>query len=111
MPKQELNLLHLTACRVTQAGAGAAEVMWGEIGKIEFCGVSLTTCHTTLSVMPSPHVLPALQTQRKTRPVTMPAADSQLSRICLTPVWNPDGTNMAALANQIHDGPVVFPPL
>jgi len=45
---------------------------------------SFTTCHTARSVTPSPHVLPARQTHRKTRPSFTPADTSQESMALLT---------------------------
>ena len=45
---------------------------------------SLTTCHTTLSITPFPHVLPARQTHREIRPSLTPPDASQESIAVLT---------------------------
>ena len=70
-----------------------------------------TTCHTTRSVTPLPQALPARQTHRNTRPSLMSPDVSQESMRSFDPVRNRNRSNVPALANQIHDGPVILPPL
>src|SRR5213594_550269 len=49
-----------------------------------FFACILTTCHTTFSVIPSPHTVPERHTHRKNLPVLILAAVNHSSRNCFT---------------------------
>jgi hypothetical protein len=62
-------------------------------------------------VTPFPQVVPARQTHRNKRPSLTPAEASHKSMALLTQSGTGHCPNMPGLADQIDDGPVVFPPL
>jgi len=65
-------------------------------------------CQTAFTVMPSRHVLPTLLTRRNSFPRSIPAAASQSSSSVLTQSGNWNCSNVASLADQINNGPVLF---
>lgn len=85
MTKQELDLLKLPARHVTEPSTGTAQIVrrqlhYSRLGR----ALSLTTHQTTFSVVPVPQTDPLLFTQRKTRPLDIPAIATQSSTADLT---------------------------
>jgi hypothetical protein len=108
MAQQELDLLHLSACRVTQARARAAEVVRGESGKVELGTVLLDDMpHDSLR-----HALAPRCTSSANAPKDSSGHDSSghepVVKGLFSPVRNRNGPNMTTLPNQVHNGPVVF---
>jgi hypothetical protein len=64
-------------------------------------------CQTAFTVMPSHHVLPTLLTRRKSFPRSIAAAASQSSSSVLTQSGT-GRSNVASLADQINNGPMLF---
>lgn len=82
--KQELDLVQFPSGVAAQASARPTEIVRRQILNGRSLAQSFTTCHTTRSVTPFPHVFPARQTHRKTRPSLPPADTSQESIALLT---------------------------
>jgi hypothetical protein len=106
VPEEELNLLQFASGDAAEPSAGPAQVVRCELLTPIFAANSLTTCHTSFSVTPSPQGLPALLTRRKTFPVSTPAAIVHaLSWLRPSPKQEPSG---ACLPAQIHNRTMSF---
>src|SRR5882762_5954774 len=64
--------------------SGFRDPLYGPPIDLQFLGMSLTTCHTTFSVIPSPQTVPERQTQRNNLPEVIWAAVNHTSRNCFT---------------------------
>ena len=84
MAQQELDLLQLSTGSMAQLRTRAPQVVGRDGPEAEFASILLTTCQTRRSVTPSPHHLPARQTQRNSLPVWSSAAPAQSSTAVLT---------------------------
>jgi hypothetical protein len=68
---------------------------------------TFTMCQTALTVIPSPHVLPTLLTRRNSFPRSI-AAGKPIVQFGSHPIGNRNRSNVASLADQINNGPVLF---
>ena len=68
MSKQELNLLQLSSCGVTELRARAPQVVRSETSEARLCGIQLDYVPDDALRYTSPQHLPALQTQRNILP-------------------------------------------
>jgi len=66
-------------------------------------------CQTALTIMPSPHVLPTLLTRRNSFPSINSSRGEPIVEFgSLTPIRNWNCSNVASLADQINNGPMLF---
>jgi len=65
-------------------------------------------CQTAFTVMPSPHVLPTLLTRRKSFPRSITACGEPIVQFGSHPIRNRNRSDVASLANQINNGPMLF---
>jgi hypothetical protein len=106
--EQELDLLKFTASTVAEASARAPKIMWREFRDSKYSCVLLHD-------VPN-HLLCHFVAPNRTSPTDSPkkSAIGDVSRGQpiingpLHPIGNWNGPNMARLANQINDSPVVF---
>jgi hypothetical protein len=110
MSQQELNLLQFTARTVAEASARAPKVMRCEIRDSKFPCILLHDVPDYFSVISFPQIVPVRHTRRKSLPPATLAAVNQSSMVRFTQSGT-GSPNMASLANQIDDSPVVFAPL
>ena len=108
VPQEKLNLLKLTAGHMTEAGATAAKIMRCNPRYSEYSRVLFDNMPGDLlgdAVAPRP-VCSAHATEQ---PATRDSSSSGPFVNCLLhPVWNRNGTNVAALPYKVHDRPMVF---
>ena len=70
----KLDLIQFAPCEVAEAGAGAPQVVRGQLVHAGACRAARTTSHSTFGDMPSPQTRPALLIARNTGPCVTPAA-------------------------------------
>ncbi len=84
MPEQELNVLQLPTCRMTQLGTRAPQIMRSRASKTSLSGLLFHRIPDYASFTPSSQHFPARQTQRNTFPPAIPAARTHASRVDFT---------------------------
>src|SRR5579862_1865525 len=111
MAQQELNLLQLAAARVAQLRTGSPQIVRCNMFQARSLAARLHHVpHNILRDAFSPYLSrpgdgpedPSLRN---------PGCSYPLIERCFDPVWNRNGTDMAALADQVHHCPVSLPHL
>jgi hypothetical protein len=111
MPEQKLDLFELSTCNVTEPGACATQIVGRNLLNTDRLGEVLNDVPDDLFCQPISPNDPALidgaeetagLSPRRFHPVIDPRFD---------PVGNWYGSNVTALADQIHNGPMIFAPL
>lgn len=107
--EQELNLFQFTSCRVAKLGARAPQVVGGKTGKACSCGIQFhhVPDDAFRDAIAPPFTSSADATEHPSG-VKVSCVDPFVHRR-FDPVGNGNRSNVAALANEIDYGPVLFP--
>jgi hypothetical protein len=106
MPQQELNLLQFATARVAQLRTGSSQVMRCNMLQARSLAASLDHIpHDILRDAFPPHLSRPCDGS-KDPSFPNPGCRRPLIERSFDPFWNGHGANVAALANQVHHGPV-----
>jgi hypothetical protein len=108
MPEQELNLLQLAAAIVAQLGTGSPQVM--RCNMLQACSLAATldyVPHDILRDTFSPY-LSRPGDGSEDSSLRDPGCSYPLIKCCLDPLWNRNGADVAALADQVYHCPVTL---
>jgi hypothetical protein len=92
---------------MAELSTGPPQIVRRQFGHSMLLADSFTMCQTAFTVISSPQVLPTLLTRRNSLPPSMAAAASHVE-FGSHAIGNRNRPNMASLANQIDNGPMLF---
>jgi len=104
--QQELNLLQLTAARVAQLGTGSPQVMRGDVLQARPFAATLDYVPHDILRDAFPPYLSCSGNPSKDPSVGDPGCHYPLIERRLDPLWNGYRADVAALADQVYDGPM-----
>jgi hypothetical protein len=109
MTEKELNLLQFSAIHMVEFCAGSPEIVWSEM--VQLHPLSTSSDDVPNDILGNPlaprRSMPAYGSEDSTRGHLRRFSPSIDYALDLAGHWN--GSNVTALANQIHDCPVTLP--